>query len=444
MVNNDADPSRRTLLDSRLRASNVARHVLRAIGAVIMAYVAGRVGVALIADGDALTVERLAVEVGAVVVVGTIAISLVAAIPIRRDLAAVNRRMADDERQLRERSRAQGFLRDVGSAFEMSEIEGELNEVAGLALRDAGAGRAEILVADASNAHVRRVAVALGRDAPGCGLVTPRSCPAVRQGHTLKFGDTNGLAACPRLRERQLPDGMVSTCIPINVLGVPSAVLHAVCCAEDDDLADGVRSLEGVAVRYGTRLGMIRAMAQSRMQAETDPLTGLVNRRAMENRVWQLRQERAPFALSMIDLDHFKHLNDTYGHDTGDRALRLFSRIASSVVRDVDVVCRHGGEEFVIIVAGADVTSAAPVLHRLRGELAAALADGHLPAFTFSAGLVDSGWSDDLSELLDAADRALLEAKDQGRDQLVIDDPARPSPPSWPARARADDDVTTG
>ncbi|NNE10970.1 MAG: GGDEF domain-containing protein, partial [Ilumatobacter sp.] len=126
-------------------------------------------------------------------------------------------------------------------------------------------------------------------------------------------------------------------------------------------------------------------------------------------------------ALAMADLDHFKHLNDTYGHDTGDRALRLFSQVVKDALRDSDIVSRHGGEEFVIILPHADVTSAAPVLHRIRSMLAEAIGAAQVPSFTVSIGLVDSTWSNDLLSLLRSADRALLEAKQQGRDRVIID-----------------------
>src|SRR5690606_13297138 len=91
-------------------------------------------------------------------------------------------------------------------------------------------------------------------------------------------------------------------------------------------------------------------------------------------------------------------------------------------VRDADIVCRHGGEEFVIVLVGADVVDAAPVLHRLRERLADSLTDAQLPAYTASIGLADSTISRDLHELLVAADRALLDAKATGRNRLVIAD----------------------
>ena len=90
----------------------------------------------------------------------------------------------------------------------------------------------------------------------------------------------------------------------------------------------------------------------------------------MEERVRHLREAGTPFALAMADLDHFKRLNDSYGHDTGDRALRTFARVLREAVRDNDVVARHGGEEFVVVLPGVDALTAAPVLHRIRERLA--------------------------------------------------------------------------
>lgn len=426
----DATQTGHSLLSDRAAVHNLVRHVARAATVVAGAYLLARCSANLVFDGGTpLDAARLVSEAALVTVLSGVALFVFSALPIRDDLLRIRNLVSHNESELRDRNRNQRFLRDVQNAFEMAEYESELFDVAGLAIKEAGPGRAEILVADASNAHVERVAIATGRAAPACGVTTPRSCPAVRQGHTLRFGDPQGLAACPRLRERSFDDDAVATCIPINVLGVPAAVLHAVYEPDRSDpdesyveLGDGVRSLEGVAARFGNRLGMMRAMAQSRLQAETDPLTGLINRRAMENRVRELRTDDVSFALALVDLDHFKDLNDTYGHDTGDRALRLFARVARNTVRDGDVVCRHGGEEFVIVLPGADVAGAAPVLHRLRERLAEVLTGAQLPAFTMSAGIVDSSWADELPDLVDRADRALMQAKAAGRDRIVIGD----------------------
>jgi diguanylate cyclase (GGDEF)-like protein len=402
---------------------DVPTYVVRTVLAVAGAYVIARATLATWA-GTPLTWWWVPLEAIVAVVLVGVAIVAACAVPIRRDLDAILGRAADNERALREGHRSQVFLRDVQHAFEMVEREDELYVAAGFALREAGPAQAEILVADASNAHVNRLAVADDRPAPACGVTTPHQCPAVRQGHTLKFDDPNGLASCPRLRERHLAEGSRAVCVPINVLGTPAAVLHAVCdCTTDPREAEfGVRALEGVAVRFGQRLGMMRAMAKSQHQADTDPLTGLLNRRAMETQVRSLQMEGVPFSVAMLDLDHFKHLNDTFGHETGDRALRLFTRALRSALRDDDVVARYGGEEFVVILPNTDIAAAAPAMHRVRHLLQTHLATAEVPSFTCSIGLVDSGATTDLTTLLRRADQALMDAKRQGRDRIVIAD----------------------
>lgn len=422
----------RELLNERLGARASAFRFGSALIGLSVAYVAARIVMAT-ADGTrTIAVGRMLQELGVFLAIATLALAITSLRPIRSDLTRIHRLVEQHEMALTERSRGLRFLRHVQSAFEMAEREDELYGVAGIALRDASDHPGEILVADSSHAHIQRRVTTIGHDAPGCGVTTPRSCPAVRSGQTMRFGSPNALSSCPRLRERRLDDDHVAVCIPVNVLGTPSAVLHAVRRgggAIGEQLSIEAAALEGVAVRFGARLGMMRAMSQSQLQADTDPLTGLLNRRAMENQVREMRTEFTSFSVVVADLDHFKDLNDTFGHDTGDRALRLFARVLRSAVRDGDIVARHGGEEFVIVLPGADVVDAAPILHRLRGQLAETLADAQLPTFTVSLGLVDSSSGDDLNELVKLADRALMQAKADGRDRVVIWDPSlRPEP----------------
>jgi diguanylate cyclase (GGDEF)-like protein len=243
----------------------------------------------------------------------------------------------------------------------------------------------------------------------------------------LRFDSSDSLAACPRLRDRA-GEPCSAVCVPITILGTPTAVIHATAPVSDASWnVETVEKIEGVAAHVGTRLGVLRAMTKSQLQAETDPLTGLLNRRAMEERVRELRTDDTGFALAMADLDHFKRLNDSFGHETGDRALRTFANVLRASVRDDDIVARHGGEEFVIVLPGLDALGAAPVLHRIREELRAAVGGALIPSFTVSIGVADSTWSPALDQVLRAADHALFEAKDQGRDRLVIaDPPSRP------------------
>jgi diguanylate cyclase (GGDEF)-like protein len=397
----------------------------RALVGLTTAYVLGRIITERVLDlgdgaGDVMVATALHV------LLAGLSLFVTSARPIRRDLAAQRALLRASEDAMVERVRQQAFLRDLQDALDMGETEADALAVTAKALRDAAPGPAELLVADASRAHLRRAASAIGAGAPGCGVETPWGCPAVRRGRTLQFSSSDDLSACPRLSDRG-GEPCSAVCVPITILGTPTAVIHATAPVSDAPWAPSVTDrMEGVAAQVGARLGVLRAMAKSQLQAETDPLTGLLNRRAMEERVRHLREAETPFALAMADLDHFKRLNDSHGHDTGDRALRTFARVLREAVRDNDVVARHGGEEFVVVLPGADSLAAAPVIHRIRDRLSEAVGTALIPQFTVSIGLADSSWSSDLTDVLRAADHALMEAKAQGRDRLVIADPPAP------------------
>jgi diguanylate cyclase (GGDEF)-like protein len=142
----------------------------------------------------------------------------------------------------------------------------------------------------------------------------------------------------------------------------------------------------------------------------------------------------------MADLDHFKELNDTYGHETGDRALRLFAQVLTGSVRSQDVVGRHGGEEFVIALAGCAALSAGDILEGLRTRLDAAIIVAGLPAFTVSIGLVEADPLEELPSLMARADAAMFRAKRDGRDRVVIFDAHdKLIPPGFTARTPLDD-----
>jgi diguanylate cyclase (GGDEF)-like protein len=163
-------------------------------------------------------------------------------------------------------------------------------------------------------------------------------------------------------------------------------------------------------------------MAETQLQAATDSLTGLLNRRSFDQRAAAMRRQTSLFAVAMADLDRFKLLNDTYGHETGDRALRLFAQILTESVRSQDLVCRHGGEEFVIALAGCTLQRAGEVLDEVSARLEAAIVVAGLPQFTVSFGVVEAGSEEDLAAVLARADAALFQAKRGGRDQIVLHD----------------------
>jgi diguanylate cyclase (GGDEF)-like protein len=123
--------------------------------------------------------------------------------------------------------------------------------------------------------------------------------------------------------------------------------------------------------------------------------------------------------VAFCDLDHFKRLNDTHGHEAGDRALRCFARLIRGAVRDTDVVCRYGGEEFVVVFPDTDAAQAVPVMERLSRELENAVLAGEVPELTVSVGVADWTTAAEPTEAIRQADGAMFRAKQRGRDQIV-------------------------
>jgi diguanylate cyclase (GGDEF)-like protein len=171
------------------------------------------------------------------------------------------------------------------------------------------------------------------------------------------------------------------------------------------------------------------AQALTRIQdlATRDELTGLVNRRHMNLLLEQERQRSARsgrlFSVAMVDIDHFKAVNDHYGHAVGDDVLRSISRQMPQALRSTDIVARWGGEEFVVLLAESALGTARVGLERLRGRIAAtpmAHLSGVPIRVTVSAGLTEHIAGESVDQTLERADRALYEAKSQGRNRTVV------------------------
>lgn len=171
---------------------------------------------------------------------------------------------------------------------------------------------------------------------------------------------------------------------------------------------------------------LAEALARISSIATRDELTGLLNRRAMHD-LLDLEHRRSqrsgrPLLLAQLDIDHFKRINDTHGHATGDRALQAFASTVRSNVRSTDVLARWGGEEFVLMLAETDPGGARDLLDRIRLAVAAMempLANGTL-RMTVSVGLAQHQPGDTVEQTLERADQALYAAKSQGRNRVVV------------------------
>jgi diguanylate cyclase (GGDEF)-like protein len=309
----------------------------------------------------------------------------------------------------------------VHRAFEMSDDETTALEVIGLTLADILPERSsELLLADNSKSNLEQAVVAGAHpDGPGCPVASPFSCVAVRSGSPVTFPSSTALDACPHLRTRGV-DPCSAVCVPVTFMGRAMGVIHAIGEEHVVPVPAQIDALAMLSTQAGARIGMLRTMARTQVQASTDPMTGLMNRRTFQTRVRTLRRADAVFAFVMADIDHFKRVNDTYGHETGDRALKTFSEVAKASLRSTDVMARWGGEEFAFALPGLDAHQAIETLDRMRLELAARLSTSDLPGFTVSFGVVDARECASLEDALRLADDALYEAKAQGRDRSII------------------------
>lgn len=188
----------------------------------------------------------------------------------------------------------------------------------------------------------------------------------------------------------------------------------------------GLIHFEGILYAMGTAVlmsGLAAERAESRFRtaASEDPLTGAASRRAFfergERLLLRAATSRTPASAIVFDLDRFKAVNDTYGHQVGDRVLRTFAATAREVLRPDDLFGRHGGEEFAVILPGEGVDTAYAVAERIRRAFAEAarMIDAAEVAATVSAGVTLALPDETLERVLAAADRALYRAKAQGR-----------------------------
>ncbi len=184
-------------------------------------------------------------------------------------------------------------------------------------------------------------------------------------------------------------------------------------------------------LRVGKRIltlqdGLIRAREDLRFQATHDALTGIWNRRAVFD-LLQRELERATRSLSatgllMLDLDHFKEVNDTYGHLAGDAVLREAAARVIQVVRSYDLVGRHGGEEFLVVLPGCDSNQVLQSAERVRAIIEATpiIVDRFAIRVTVSVGATSATSGTSQKELLGIADAALYQAKKAGRNRTVL------------------------
>lgn len=195
------------------------------------------------------------------------------------------------------------------------------------------------------------------------------------------------------------------------------------------------------------REALAEALAENRALAMRDELTGLYNRRAMVELIQlecrRRRRGQGTLLFAMIDVDHFKRVNDHHGHAMGDHVLRVFADALRANVRETDVLARWGGDEFLLLLSDIEPRSAQTLLERTREAIAALPVPNAPPGLrlSMSAGLALHLPQSSPQETLERADQALYAAKDQGRNRVALAPELQPAPvddaPAMPQAARA-------
>ena len=194
-----------------------------------------------------------------------------------------------------------------------------------------------------------------------------------------------------------------------------------------------IEYLEQLASQTSTTINRANVYAEILKHATLDALTGFYNRRQMEERIKQetasAKRKKTPLCAIMIDIDYFKHVNDTYGHAAGDYILKTASKIIRSQLREYDIASRYGGEEFAIILPFTREEEAVMVADRLRKAVESKIIniehvntknDTKTIQITISLGIYSFKETDKPEELLMKADKALYDAKETGRNKVII------------------------
>jgi diguanylate cyclase (GGDEF)-like protein len=256
---------------------------------------------------------------------------------------------------------------------------------------------------------------------------TPDECWGLRRGKINVVSSIEGHVQC---RHVQTDHGFSYMCIPITARGQTSGLLYLQTADPRGEaaLAHVQPLARGFADQLSLALVNIELRERLQNMAIKDPLTELYNRRfldeALSRELLVAERKKSKVSLALIDIDHFKKVNDTYGHPAGDAILKQVARYLAGSMRRSDIVCRYGGEEMLVVMPDCDLDEAAKKLQALRQGIKQLVlrSDGvEIPSVTVSIGLAAyPSHATDRVDLVAAADQALYQAKHGGRDRVVV------------------------
>jgi diguanylate cyclase (GGDEF)-like protein len=335
--------------------------------------------------------------------------------------------------ELNSRQKDMAFLGDMAQLFQACRTLEEVGRVARDRLQSLSPGLSGALyLMNETREHLESV-MAWGTVEPTGVFFAPGDCWALRCGRPHQAHRGDDAMACVHTDAEQ---GDWHLCVPLMAQGEGLGVLYFRIDAKGRRRGGGqtvigderLRFYSNVAETLSLAIANVRLRETLQHQAVRDPLTGLFNRRyfqeTLRRELHRASRDGQPLSLVIIDIDHFKHFNDTWGHDAGDAALKAVGEILMGRTRAGDVACRLGGEEFALAFPGLSAEVATSRVEALREEIQAReihFLGQVIDPVTISAGVaVYPGHGMDTDSLLRAADQALFRAKRAGRNRLAM------------------------
>lgn len=357
----------------------------------------------------------------------------------------VDRERANEELTART-AKLEGRNREIKLMGQMSKLlqscqsVNEASEVIAQSMRSLFPEESGAVYVFRNSRNLLEAAAVWGSHPPRETAFAPEQCWAIRLGRDHLCAETpDGIA----MRCAHTDSRGEYTCIPMTVQGEVMGSLHLMAGENKNDerwSAENQLILRNVTEQIGLVLWNLRLREDLRNLSIRDPLTGLFNRRFMEESLdrefTRAEREGSSIGIVMVDIDHFKRVNDTYGHEAGDAVLREVGGLLLDNIRASDIACRYGGEEFALILPEASVETTFARAESLRervAQLKIVHTERHLGPVMLSAGVAvfpDHGLTSET--VLDAADKALYQAKKEGRDRVCVAVQDRPAPKKNP------------
>jgi diguanylate cyclase (GGDEF)-like protein len=350
------------------------------------------------------------------------------------ELQAANERLKLLVGESQERNRNISLINEMNEVFQTCQVSMEAYQAIGHFAPRLFPGEDGALYVLNDSRNLLEAVTVWGESPPPESMFAPEECWAIRRGRLYALEDAGSGLPCPHI-SGALAGGYL--CVPLAAQGETLGILHVRLhpAGREHDPGDPLSPLMEAKQRLALTVSGNIALALANLklretlrgQAIRDPLTGLFNRRYLEetlNReLHRIQRLGASLGAVMMDLDHFKQYNDTYGHEGGDAMLRAVGALIKTHCRAEDIQCRYGGEEFLLILPGASLEVTLERAEKLREavkELQIHHLDRYINPTTMSLGVaVFPGHGATGEDLIRAADNALYRAKAQGRDRVV-------------------------